>query len=200
MPLEAVKRIVTKTLGKKYPLMLEANLKGVESGWEEVRSAMFRPDGKYPKSEYREEKSCLGYRNAPIGGVISLIGSTVQNDLSPSREGFIPLFIPEKCIHCGLCDSTCPDFVFQFQKGEYRGKEAYVNTGLDYAHCKGCLRCVEVCPTAALVSGREEECEKRYYVKNLDLVRAVSYEAAGADASITEEAYLTEKRADGGLI
>ena len=37
------------------------------------------------------------------------IGSTVSNDLSASREGYIPLFVQEKCINCGLCDTTCPD-------------------------------------------------------------------------------------------
>ena len=32
-----------------------------------------------------------------------------------------------------------------------------INEGLDYTHCKGCLRCVDVCPTGALVSGQERE-------------------------------------------
>ena len=61
----------------------------------------------------------------------------------------MPHFIREKCIDCGLCDTTCPDMVFQFDKG--------VNKGMDLYHCKGCLRCVEVCPTKALVAVKEGE-------------------------------------------
>ena len=41
--------------------------------------------------------------------------------------------------------------VFQFAPGTYRGKNCMVNRGLDYYHCKGCLRCVEVCPKEALI-------------------------------------------------
>ena len=32
-----------------------------------------------------------------------------------------------------------------------------MNRGLDYHYCKGCLRCVAVCPVNALVAGVEAE-------------------------------------------
>ena len=48
----------------------------------------------------------------------------MSNDLSASREGYIPLFLQDKCINCGLCDTTCPDMVFQFRPGEYKGRKA----------------------------------------------------------------------------
>ena len=126
----------------------------------------------------------------------------VSNDLSASREGYIPLFLQEKCINCGLCDTTCPDMVFQFLPGEYRGKPAMVNSGLDYHHCKGCLRCVDVCPTEALAAGREREHpEKRWFLRNQDLiVDRLDYEDAGANSWVTSESYLDEKRVDGGLM
>jgi pyruvate ferredoxin oxidoreductase gamma subunit len=43
--------------------------------------------------------------------------------------------------------------VFQFALRDSRVQ----NLGLDYYHCKGCLRCVEVCPTEALTVALERE-------------------------------------------
>ncbi len=201
LPLDAVKAVVTRTLGKKYPAALESNLEGVARGFSGLVCENFEDDGRFPEVPFREISCAWGYKNAPIGGTNPLIGSTVSNDLSPSREGFIPLFLPEKCIHCGLCDSTCPDMVFQFLPGEYRGKPAMLNSGLDYVHCKGCLRCVEICPTEALVAGSEaEHREKRHFMKNKDLIAEdIMLDPAGPSAWVTGEAYLTEKRVDGGL-
>ncbi len=202
IPLDAVKSLVSDTLGKKYPALLENNLKGIMMGYDNVKIKSFEPDGKYEKVPYREAKSKWGYKNAPLGGANPHFGSTISNDLSPSREGYIPLFIFEKCIHCGLCDSTCPDMVFQFTEGEYKGKSAMLNRGLDYHHCKGCLRCVEVCPTEALVAGKESEHpQKQWFVRNKDLIADnIDFEPAGADPYITSESYLDEKRVDGGLM
>lgn len=202
IPLEAVKNMVSDTLGKKYPALLENNLKGIMMGYDNVKIKSFEPDGRFEKVPFREIKSKWGYKNAPLGGANPHFGSTVSNDLSPSREGYIPLFIFEKCIHCGLCDSTCPDMVFQFTEGEYKGKRAMLNRGLDYHHCKGCLRCVEVCPTEALVAAKENEHpQKKWFVRNKDLIAEnIDFEPAGADPYITSEAYLDEKRVDGGLM
>ena len=202
IPIEALKELVSNTLGKKYPAMLESNLKGIDLGFNNVTSKKFKPDGRYAKVEYRELRSKWGYKNAPIGGINPHFGSTVSNDLSPSREEYIPLFLPEKGIHCGLCDTTCPDMVFQFIEGEYRGKATMMNRGLDYHHCKGCLRCVDVCPTGALVTGKEaEHPDKKWFVRNKDLITDnINFESSGADPWITSESYLDEKRVDGGLM
>lgn len=202
IPIEAVKELVADTLGKKYPAMLESNLKGIELGFDNVTKKTFLHDGRFKKVEYREIRSKWGYENAPLGGANPHFGSTVSNDLSPSREGFIPLFLPEKCIHCGLCDTTCPDMVFQFIKGEYKNKPTMINRGLDYHHCKGCLRCVDVCPTEALVVGKENQHpNKKWFVRNKDLITDnLDYEPSGADPWVTSESYFDEKRVDGGLM
>lgn len=202
VPLEAALHLAEETVGKKYPAMLEKNLEGVRRGYAEAVVKFFADDGSYEQVSYHEIQNRWGFENAPVGGVNTRFGSTVSNDLSASREGYIPLFIQDKCINCGLCDSTCPDMVFQFLPGTYRDKPAMVNSGLDYHHCKGCLRCVDVCPTEALVAGLEREHpDKQWFMRNKDLiVDKLEYEDVGANSWINSEAYLDEKRVDGGLV
>ena len=198
---QPLKSPVKKTLGKKYPSALSGNLEGIRRGYEEVKEVEVSCKSKNENKMQKKDHS-WGYDTAPIGGVNPQFGNTVVNDLSPSRQGYIPLFIKERCINCGLCDTTCPDMVFQFAKGEYQGREMMVNQGLDYYHCKGCLRCVEVCPVNALVAGKEaEHKQKQYFLPNQRLIRSPEYyEKTGPDGYITSESYLTEQRADGGEV
>ena len=77
-----------------------------------------------------------------------------------------------------------------------------VNQGLDYHHCKGCLRCVDVCPVNALVRGLEEEHPvKDYFLPNQELLQKPEfYEKGGPDGYITSESFFTEKRMEGGEV
>lgn len=77
-----------------------------------------------------------------------------------------------------------------------------VNQGVDYYHCKGCLRCVEVCPTGALVSALEKDYPtKPHFVPNQHLLpHSITYQEVGANSYITSDSYLTEKRMDGGVV
>jgi len=206
--LEELCQICRKNLGTKYPDALAGNLEGIKRGFESIEiREHFQEDDETRKSFLKDTSFSgtqpeWGYATAPIGGINPRFGNSVMNDLSPSRQGYIPVFIKGNCINCGLCDSTCPDMVFQFQKGEYKGKEMMVNMGLDYYHCKGCLRCVAVCPTKALVKAVEADItNKAYFMPNQDLLRAPDYyEASGPDGYITSESYLTEERIEGGEV
>lgn len=219
IPLAKADSLCRETIGKKYPGLIQANLKGMQKGYESLSRGFpgntasldaVSPQKDVPSnaSNVHNAVSSLhdsfvwGYDNAPIGGVNPRFGSCVSNDLSPSREGYIPLFLQEKCINCGLCDSTCPDMVFQFQPGIYKGKSCMVNSGLDYYHCKGCLRCVAVCPTGALVKALEKDYpEKPWFVPDKDLLTAhPAYEKTGPNSYVTSDSYLTEKRVDGGVV
>lgn len=203
--LKAGQQICRDSLGKKYPDALAANLEGMKRGYDEV--VRLNPDTVIRESgegggTVSDVHPRWGYANAPIGGVNPWAGSTVTTDVAPSRQGYIPIFIKERCINCGLCHSTCPDMVFQFEKGTYRGKEMMINKGLDYYHCKGCLRCVDVCPVNALRAGVEaEEQTKPYFLPNQELFPNLNaYAKAGPDGYITSEAFLTEKRMKGGEV
>lgn len=224
--LEDARQICKDNLGRKYPAALEGNLKGLEQGYEQVwclsdtkncavelddkqKFDTATQDGRQQCCETSSEgkrEGCTelewGYATAPIGGINPRFGNTVTADLSPSRQGYIPVFIKERCINCGFCDSTCPDMVFQFAKGEFNGRQMMVNRGLDYYHCKGCMRCVDVCPVNALVRGVEaEHPDKAYFLPNQDLLRTPDYYVkAGPDGYITSESYLTEKRIEGGEV
>lgn len=201
--LEAVQQICEDTLGKKYPDSLAANLEGIRRGFQELQGITLEASRlEETCSQRRDKEPQWGYETAPIGGINPHLGSSVISDLSASRQGYIPIFRPEKCINCALCDSACPDMVFQFEKGIYKDREMMLNKGLDYYHCKGCLRCVDVCPTGALVCGKEAECEqKEHFLPNKDLLRKPEYyEKSGADGYITSEAYLTEERMEGGEV
>ena len=92
-----------------------------------------------------------GYQTAPIGGVILEAGGTVWNDLSTSRTGWLPVLDIDACIHCGICDLVCPDLCLVWAiEGNAPVPTAVRLLGVDYRYCKGCLRCVESCPTGAI--------------------------------------------------
>ena len=212
--LKAGEQICKDILGKKYPASLQGNLEGMRRGYEEVKAFQIlegnlesdKENETSQSEQVQKNRNSVqnewGYLNAPIGGINPHLGNSVISDLSPSRQGYIPLFIKERCINCGLCFSACPDMVFQFAKGEYKGRKMMINQGLDYYHCKGCLRCVDVCPVNALVRGVEAEHEKKeHFMPNQELLRLPKYyEKAGADGYITSESYLTEKRMEGGEV
>ncbi|NLJ88035.1 MAG: 4Fe-4S binding protein [Epulopiscium sp.] len=195
IPLDDLKQIVEDTLGKKYPAALSGNLEGLEKGYNNISIEKYEDDGKYPFQEYKEVKREWGYDNAPIGGINPHYGSTINNDLSGSREGYVPIFKKEACINCGMCDNTCPDMVYQFVLGEYKGKASMINLGPDYHHCKGCLRCVEVCPTDALTAGMERDVDIwKIHVRNQELlVDKMEFEDVGPNSWMRSESIVTNK-------
>ena len=96
-----------------------------------------------------------GYATQPIGGIVPAPGNSVWNDLTTSRTGVMPVLDQTKCIHCGLCDLVCPDYCLAWGAGDKGGKFERMLKGIDYRYCKGCLRCVESCPTGALAKTTE---------------------------------------------
>ena len=76
-----------------------------------------------------------------------------------------------------------------------------MNRGLDYHYCKGCLRCVAVCPVNALVAGVEaEHPNPQWFVTDKDLVASsIHWTQKASDGWITGESYMSERRNDGGV-
>lgn len=96
-----------------------------------------------------------GYDTQPIGGIVPAPGNSIWNDLTTSRTGLMPVLDKSKCIHCGLCDLVCPDYCLAWGAADDGDKFERKLKGVDYRYCKGCLRCVESCPTGALARTTE---------------------------------------------
>ena len=88
----------------------------------------------------------------------------------------MPVLDAAKCIHCGVCDLVCPDFCLAWGEADDGGKFERKLKGVDYRYCKGCLRCVESCPTGALAKTAETAGPRRQAARaalsRTDCVRA----------------------------
>lgn len=156
---DAMRAVIRKTFEKKYPHLVEANLRTFNRGYEEVKFKHYEKTDDASSANiksFHAPLSHLGFETQEMGGVLTTQGNSILKDLSGSRQGFLPEFNQEKCIHCANCDTVCPDFCFVWEEGEdKRGRKQMFLKGIDYQYCKGCLKCVEICPTNALQEMRE---------------------------------------------
>ena len=77
----------------------------------------------------------------------------MSNNLSASRQGFAPKLDHTHCTNCGICDVVCPDYCFAWEADNTANGSKLL--GIDYRYCKGCLRCIESCPSGALTKEKE---------------------------------------------
>jgi len=162
---QAVLAALSDIFLKRHPSAVKPNERTFERGCEELE-LVAEP---LPGARRRREASTaairpppeFGYLTGPLGGCITQVGSTVFKDASTSREGFLPVFDPEECVHCGMCDFVCPDHCFVWEveeaEGSGDGEQRVRLAGIDYRYCKGCMRCVDSCPSGALSKIAEEE-------------------------------------------
>lgn len=175
MDLKAVRQVLSDTFARRYAHLVDANLRTFDRGNKEVTLETI--PGVYEPVELASGGPPLGYLSAPIGGAIVHPANSVVKDLSPSRLGSLPEFVKEACNNCGLCDMVCPDMCFVWQEDvDEKGRTGMVLQGIDYQYCKGCLKCVEVCPVnpAALVEVEEREgyAESHRVARKADLQHA----------------------------
>lgn len=149
--------IVLETLSEEFagrhPEAVASNERAFRRGGAEleVLGDVGRATGDLPPSR---TEPAWGYLTQPVGGIVVTPGNTAWNDLSASRTGWLPVLDRDKCVHCGVCDLVCPDFCLVWRDGAGDPFERELK-GVDYRYCKGCLRCVESCPTGALAKTAE---------------------------------------------
>lgn len=154
---DTMRQVIRHTFEKKYPHLVEPNLRTFERGYQEVRFQTIEAFADTVGMKFERPESLLGYETQLLGGLIRTQGNSLLKDLSGSRQGYLPELDLASCIHCANCDSVCPDLCFVWESGEdKRGRQQMFLKGIDYQYCKGCLKCVEICPTGSLSTLREE--------------------------------------------
>lgn len=131
------------------------NFNGFQEGSEKIKQVEFR---RSQASQQVQQQTLveLGWANAPIGGTIVNPGNSILKDHSASRKGIAPRFTKDLCFNCGYCDMVCPDFCFVWKKDLNDNKTPELQ-GIDYQYCKGCQKCITVCPVQALTPIQESE-------------------------------------------
>jgi len=151
---EIVREALSEEFAGKHPEAVVSNDRAFRRGQTEVEvlTGAGGAEGDLPAARV---EPAWGFETQPEGGIVMAPGSTFWNDLSMSRTGWMPVLQADKCVHCGTCDLVCPDLCLVWGDGEPGDKYERVLKGVDYRYCKGCLRCVESCPTGALAKTAE---------------------------------------------
>lgn len=132
--------VIKATITKQWPRAAEANLAAFDAAINGSKRKAFSDDGKYQYRPFVEPRGQVGYLNMLNGGAIdALTHNTSGRDNQLSGMGFVPEFDPESCSNCGICLTVCSD------PGGLLWREQKMS-GIDTTFCKGCMRCVEVCP------------------------------------------------------
>jgi len=160
--------VLSETLRRYFSKLSESahknNLNGFKQALRHTKAMIFDAN----QADQTTQSSALpemGWLNAPLGGVIINPGNSVLKNLSASRKGVAPKFLKELCFNCGFCDMVCPDFCFVWQI-DASGAKAPELQGIDYQYCKGCQKCITVCPVQALTPVIETEiCESEKSLK-----------------------------------
>ena len=113
---EAVRETIRQTFFRRYSHLVEANVRTFDRGYRELRWKTSRAPAEAAAPAPQRVSPAFGYLDAPMGGAVVDPGNTILKDLTVSRQGFIPVFDAEACVHCGLCDLVCPDFCLVWEE------------------------------------------------------------------------------------
>ncbi len=142
---------IKKMLEDRYKHLCEANINAFLQGYKHCNYYQ-----NTPQANQDQHQSVLGIEDQLVGGYINGYNSYLQKRYI-SREGYKPAFNKALCINCAKCDFTCPDDCFVWKEVVGRNNRVSMQLqGIDYDYCKGCMRCVNICPTQALSKVEED--------------------------------------------
>ena len=81
-----------------------------------------------------------------VGAIIYEPGNAMERKTGSWRSAR-PVVDAKKCIKCGICVQSCPDFCIDLAP----------TATMDFDYCKGCLICEKVCPVKAIGHEKEEK-------------------------------------------
>ncbi len=119
---EIMRAVIRKTFEKKYPHLVESNIRTFDRGFNEVKFKTYEVPEDAVGQTFERAQPQLGYLTQEIGGVITAQGNSVVKDLSGSRQGFLPQLEQEKCINCAACDT-----VIGYSRSIFRTKTSWRN-------------------------------------------------------------------------
>jgi pyruvate ferredoxin oxidoreductase gamma subunit len=157
---EAIKDTIRGTFSSGKEHLVEGNLRTFDRGRDELRIETWPAAPGEAGRPIARAKPSFGYLDAPLGGTIVDSGNSILKNLTTSREGYVPAYDLDSCVHCGICDIVCPDLCFVWSENPdpaHDAGPAVKLLGIDYHYCKGCLKCIDACPTGSLTKLREEE-------------------------------------------
>ncbi len=127
------------SIARQWPRAVEANLAAFTQAARTSVADTFHADG-FALLPPKPSRGSIGWRNMLNGGTIdALTHTTIGRDNRLAGRGKVPEFHPESCSSCGICLTVCSD------PGGLLWKEGRM-IGIDEKFCKGCMRCIEVCP------------------------------------------------------
>lgn len=93
----------------------------------------------FPEEKHVKKKA--GWKEIPIGGMITRPGSSILNKTGNWRV-FRPVRDENKCTNCFLCYVYCPENAVIAKDGKIKG--------FDLDFCKGCGICAKMCPVKCI--------------------------------------------------
>jgi pyruvate ferredoxin oxidoreductase gamma subunit len=132
--------VVKQGVAEKWPRARAANLAAFDQAVGQARSESFEPASEYPLVEPATVTPAIGYSNLLNGGAIDALTHILTPSPDAEPLGRVPVFVAELCTHCGLCLVPCPE------PGSIVWKDKKM-MAINPVYCKGCMQCVEICPT-----------------------------------------------------
>lgn len=131
---------VKQVIAKQWPKAADVNLKAFSMALEGLTERSFAEDRKFDVRPALYTRGPIGWRNMLNGGTIdALTHTTIDRDNRIAGRGLVPAFDAASCNSCGICLTVCSD------PGGLLWRDGRM-VGIDDRFCKGCMRCVEVCP------------------------------------------------------
>ena len=132
--------VVKKAIVGQWPRAQAANLAAFDQAVGHATSEWFEPGPEYPLQDPAPIMTPIGYANMLNGGTIDNLRHILIPPPGAEPLGRVPVFALELCSHCGLCLTPCPE------PGAVVWKDKKM-VGINAVYCKGCMQCVEICPT-----------------------------------------------------